>query len=92
MQLDWGLAELWCVKPAGYGDDSSLPTRHVMGEMVRPQIPKLRSVSYSSERKRCLSYGSHSLDSGIDEYDSNSFVLVLDSVLNSPTLSEQDDR
>lgn len=60
--------------------------------MVRPQINKIRSIAYSpTARKRSLSYGSHSLDSGIDESDSNSFVLVLDSVLNSPTPSEKDE-
>ena len=61
--------------------------------MVRPQIAKLRTIAYSpTNRKRSISYGSHSLDSGIEDYDSSSFVFVLDSVLHSPTPSGKDER
>ena len=62
-----------------------------MGEVVLPQVyvTNAKGADIHShkgvDQRRSRSYGSQSIDSGVEDGD-GAFVLVLDSVMHSPTL------
>lgn len=60
--------------------------QHLYTNNINKTSAMISPLSDGISRIRSRSYGSQSVDSGVEDGDGNALVLVLDSVMHSPTL------